>query len=129
MLAGQALSRWSFRLAELQQLAGATSAEEQELLLVETNLGVQQMASLAERMQTFSRSTILPVRFQAQEMLVAVARIKEQLLQVQRQMDGQAPVRPAGEIAAALLGRAKRGGRSRSGHGHRRRESAPAASG
>jgi hypothetical protein len=128
MLAGQALARWNFRMAELEQLSGDTSAGERELLLMEVNLGFQQMASLAERMQTFSRSTILPIRFEAQEMLVAVARIEEQLSQVRRQLNGQAPVRPAGEIAAALLGRAKRGTRSRPGYSHRRREDAAAIS-
>jgi hypothetical protein len=112
MLGRQALACWNFRLARLQQLAGVASPDERELLVIEARLGMQQMASLAERMQTFSRSTIVSVRFEAQEMLAAVARIEAQLSQVQRQLTRQAPVRPAGEIAATLLGRARRGSRS-----------------
>lgn len=125
MLGGQALARWSFRLAELQRLAGDPTAEAREHLLMETRLGLQQMAALADRMQTFSRSRILPVRFEAQEMLAAVAGIEERLAEVQRQLDGQPPVRPAEEVAAALLGRTRR--RNRAGPGHRRREDAAAS--
>lgn len=114
MLGGQALNRWTFRLEQLQQLAGNATLGERDLLVTEASLGRQQMASLAERMGTFTRSRVLPIRFEAQEMLIAADRIAAQLAHVHQQLTSHAPARPAEEVATALLARARRGSRRRS---------------
>jgi hypothetical protein len=113
MLGGQALNRWNFRLAEFRQLAGNATAGERELLIVETALGLRQAASLARRMDSFSRSRVLAIRFQAQEMLIAATRLEQQLLEVQQQL--QPSARSAEEVAITLLDRVRRGAHRRSG--------------
>lgn len=127
MLGGQALNRWTFRLEQLQQRTGNATPGEQELLVMEARLGMQQMASLAKRMDTFTRSRVLPIRFEAQEMLVAANRIAAQLAHVQQQLTSDATPRPAQEVATALLARAKRGNRRRPGVNHGWREDAASA--
>lgn len=115
MLGGQALNRWSFRLAQMQQIAGNAPPAERELLIMEASLAMRQIASLATRMDSFSRSRVLSIRFQAQEMLIAATRLEAQLADVQRQLALQPVARPAEEVATALLSRARRRQHRRAG--------------
>lgn len=95
MLARPALTRWQFETERLRQLAGNRSAAKRRLALLESELGLAQVKALAGRIEPLTQSGDLAVRFEAQETLVALDSVGDQLGSIRER------VRENGDPAAA----------------------------
>ncbi len=102
MLARQGMTRLRFNADRLH--LDSRGARDSALLLMEAQLGLQQTRALTERLQPFTRSRDLAVRFEAQELLVALERVNET---IGRTVSHLRPPqrRHASEIDAALRAR------------------------
>lgn len=100
MLARQGTTRLNADAARLHQHA-RLSGGDPELLLLEARLGQQQTRALAERLRPLTRSRDMAVRFEAQELLVALERVAETIEATINRLVPPAPRTPS-QIAAAL---------------------------
>jgi hypothetical protein len=107
ILARNAVAQWRFDSERLRRLARARSPRDRGMALMESELGLSQIRSLASRIQRFARSRDMAVRFEAQEMLVALDAVEHRIDRIWDQLRTERPRRSADEIRAALLARVR----------------------
>jgi hypothetical protein len=77
MLARQGMTRLRFDADRLQQFSRGKLPHDPAMILMEAELGQHRTRALTERLRPFTRSRDLSVRFEAQELLVALDRVNE----------------------------------------------------
>jgi hypothetical protein len=101
MLAQQAMTRWQFETALLENALPQEAAATAEA----AEATAAQIAALAERVEPYVDFVDMAVRFEAQEILAAIVALQERLSRIVRIAKPDVPFRDAAELVDALLAR------------------------
>lgn len=100
MLAQQAMNRWQVEADRFA--AAADSARDKEDVAHEVQLAMQQIRALAERIEPFVSHREMAVKFEAEEVLVALDVLQARMARVLHSLNFAVPWRNAAQLADAL---------------------------
>ena len=101
LLAQQAIARWRF---DLERYENASTAE-RELVVQEAEASIGQMRALGDRLAPYRNYVDMAVRFEAEELSVALAALREAFARVVARLAEDIPWREAETVAEELVGR------------------------
>jgi hypothetical protein len=98
MLAQQAVTRWLF---DLERFAEASDADH-DLVVRDSELAIQQIRALGERITPFRNFVDMAVRFEAEEVLVTLQGLEKSFARIVHRLQPDAPWRDAAQVAEQL---------------------------
>lgn len=101
MLAQQAIARWQFDLERF----GEAAASDNDLVVSESDLSIQQIRALRDRIAPFRHYVDMALRFEAEEVLVALTGLEASFARVVHRRQPNPPWRNAAEVAEDLNNR------------------------
>ena len=101
LLAQQAIARWRFDLERYEN----ASPTERELVVTEAEASIQQMQALGDRLAPYRNYIDMAVRFEAEELSVALAALREAFARVVARLADDIPWREAEAVAEELVAR------------------------
>jgi hypothetical protein len=101
MLAQQAVTRWQF---DLERFAEASDADN-DLVVRDSELSIQQIRALRERITPFRNYVEMAVRFEAEEVLVTLEGLEKSFARIVHRRQPDAPWRDATEVVQGLSSR------------------------
>ena len=107
MLARHGMTRWQFDAERFIAVAeGRTgSHRDRMLVLLEAELGMQQIKALESRIESFVKAKDLAVRFEAQEVMAALETVHNRMVRAVQRLQPNAHRRDASQIFASLQAR------------------------
>jgi len=101
MLAQQATTRWQFDLERF----GEAAASDNDLVLSESDLSIQQIRALRDRIAPLRHYVDMALRFEAEEVLLALEGLEASFARVVHRRQPNPPWRNAAEVAQGLSNR------------------------